>query len=356
MHTAHFQRFNQLPPAAQKLFQQAETLSFFLSEDWLNLLYQTVFEAEHELRLYTVLDHELMACLPMVYRLGGRGSKHLLALENYYSSYFQPVMPVAEVHHQQLLNGLFKAIRYDAEKWDQITLRPLPYSAILFQQILTALRHNGYVCQPYFCFGNWYLPLNQGDYAAYYQGLSSQLQNTLSRKRKKLEKVKYRFELIQNSDNLTPYLEDFKKIYALSWKQPEPYVEFMPRLVHLCAHRSWLRLGLLYIEDKPAAAQIWIVNQGVASIYKLAYDPQLKEYSAGSLLTAYLMQHVIDQDKVREVDYLTGDDAYKRDWMSQRRERWGIMAFNPRTINGLKGILRHVVTSRVKSWWTRRPQ
>ena len=197
MHTAHFQRFSQLPPAGQKLFQQAEAISFFLSEDWLSLLYQTVFEAEHELRLYTVLDQELMACLPMVYRLGGRGNRHLMALENYYSSYFQPVMPSGEAHHQQLLNALFKAIRNDVEKWDQISLRALPYSDILFQQILTALRHNGYLCQPFFCFGNWYLPINQRDYTTYYQGLSSQLQNTLVRKRKKLEKVKYRFELIK---------------------------------------------------------------------------------------------------------------------------------------------------------------
>ena len=43
------------------------------------------------------------------------------------------------------------------------------------------------------------------------------------------------------------------------------------------------------------------------------------------------MQHVIDTDHVEEVDYLTGDDAYKQDWMSHRRERIGLVAFNPRT-------------------------
>jgi hypothetical protein len=42
------------------------------------------------------------------------------------------------------------------------------------------------------------------------------------------------------------------------------------------------------------------------------------------------------------VDYLTGDDNYKRDWMSQRRERWGILALNPRTPLGALAIARHV--------------
>ena len=40
------------------------------------------------------------------------------------------------------------------------------------------------------------------------------------------------------------------------------------------------------------------------------------------------MEHVIDTDKVHDVDYLTGDDAYKKDWMPDRRERWGIAVFN----------------------------
>ena len=34
-----------------------------------------------------------------------------------------------------------------------------------------------------------------------------------------------------------------------------------------------------------------------------------------------LMRHVIDVDQVREVDFGSGDDAYKKDWMSDRRER-----------------------------------
>lgn len=54
------------------------------------------------------------------------------------------------------------------------------------------------------------------------------------------------------------------------------------------------------------------------------------------------MEHVIDVDNVHEVDYLTGDDAYKKDWMSDRRERWGVVAFNLRTPHGLLAAARHL--------------
>ena len=33
------------------------------------------------------------------------------------------------------------------------------------------------------------------------------------------------------------------------------------------------------------------------------------------------MEHVIDIDNVEEIDFLTGNEAYKQDWMSDRGER-----------------------------------
>jgi CelD/BcsL family acetyltransferase involved in cellulose biosynthesis len=61
-----------------------------------------------------------------------------------------------------------------------------------------------------------------------------------------------------------------------------------------------------------------------------------------------MMEYVLDVDRVREVDYLTGDDKYKQDWMTHRRERWGILAMNPRTLRGALAIARHVGGRTVK--------
>jgi CelD/BcsL family acetyltransferase involved in cellulose biosynthesis len=55
----------------------------------------------------------------------------------------------------------------------------------------------------------------------------------------------------------------------------------------------------------------------------MAYDEAFAEYAPGTLLTSHLMEYVIDQDHVTEVDYLIGDDAYKKDWMSCRRGALG---------------------------------
>ena len=62
-----------------------------------------------------------------------------------------------------------------------------------------------------------------------------------------------------------------------------------------------------------------------------------------------MLEHALDGDKVSEVDYLTGDDNYKSNWMSHRRERWGIMAFNPASFLGKLSILKHIGGKTVKA-------
>ena len=112
--------------------------------------------------------------------------------------------------------------------------------------------------------------------------------------------------------------------------------------------RGWLRLGVAWLKDEPVAAQLWIVAGGKANIYKLAYHEGYKSYAPGTLLTAMLMQHVMEQDRVAEIDYLIGDDAYKKSWMNQRRERWGLIAYNPRSLAGLLGLVRELAGRTLK--------
>jgi len=119
-------------------------------------------------------------------------------------------------------------------------------------------------------------------------------------------------------------------------------------------------LGLAWHGDTPIAAQLWLSSHGRADIYKVAYDEEYKRFAPGSVLTAEVMKHVIDIDQVKEVDYLIGDDPYKKRWLSQRRERWGWVAYNPRTLPGLRLHVRdrlaeifRPVAARLSQAWQR---
>ena len=139
-----------------------------------------------------------------------------------------------------------------------------------------------------------------------------------------------RIQVVTGGDALDAAAVDYARVFAASWKMQEPYAPaFVPALIRACAAVGWLRLGLLHVDGEPAAAQFWVVVGGTALIFRLAYDDRFLDLSVGTILTAHLMRHVLDVDKVATVDYGIGNDPYKRDWMSHRRERWGILALVP---------------------------
>src|SRR5262249_5106075 len=94
-------------------------------------------------------------------------------------------------------------------------------------------------------------------------------------------------------------------------------------------------------------AQVWLVEGGRATIYKLAHDQRFERFSPGSLLTAEVMRRIIADGSVREVDFGRGDDPYKQLWLSRPRPRGGILAASGATWRGLGARIRHMTIPRL---------
>jgi CelD/BcsL family acetyltransferase involved in cellulose biosynthesis len=203
--------------------------------------------------------------------------------------------------------------------------------------LLEALSSDSWFPFQFFAFGNWYEPVTT-DWTAYLAARGGTLRSTIKRMGKKFTAEGGVLEVVTRPENLAEAIAAYEEVYAASWKNPEPFPAFMPGLLQTCAEKGALRLGVARLNGRPIAAQAWIVSHGRAEIYKVAYDQSYKAYAPGTLVTASLMQHVIEVDRVREVDYLMGDDPYKKTWMSKRRERWGIVAYNLRSLPGLAGF------------------
>lgn len=90
-----------------------------------------------------------------------------------------------------------------------------------------------------------------------------------------------------------------------------------------------LRLGVARAEGLAVAAQCWTVENGTAYIHKLAHLESHKHLSAGTTLSAALFAHVIDTDTVTLIDFGTGDQSYKTDWMEAVRPRYRVDCLDP---------------------------
>lgn len=326
-----------LPDDARRLLEQAERRNGEAGVGWYRNLVDTVFSGPGQVRFYILRrDKEPQAVLPLYAERHGLGWQ-LRALGNYYTSLYQPAF-VPCLKPADLV-VLLATVRRDYPRAATLSLRPMDPADHAYQTLLGALRLLGWLPLEYFAFGNWYQPV-AGDWSGYLAARPGELRNTLKRMARKFAAAGGSLEIVSGGERLADAIAAYEAVYARSWKRPEPYPAFLPGLIRLCAAQGSLRLGLAWLDGRAVAAQLWIVRNGHAAIYKLAFDEAARAYAPGSLLSACLMQHVIEVDQVQEVDYLQGDDPYKQQWMSERRERWGIVAYQPRTVQGLLALLR----------------
>lgn len=331
----------ELPEDALALLSRSEQTYVEFGADWFGLLADTVFRDQAQVAVYVLRRQgRVLAVLPVGTQPGDNGGREVGALANYYTTLYSPAME-GELSPEDLL-PLTLALRRNHRGTPVYRFWPMDPQAREFQLLRDALRLAGLRPHDYFAFGNWYLQVD-GDWPNYLKNRSGQLRSTIKRMTKRLATDNGHLEIIRDVADVERGIAAYEAVYGASWKVPEPYVDFIPGLIRLCARRGWLRLGVAWIGDKPIAAQLWIVNAGRAHIYKVAYDEAYKAIAPGTLVTALLLEETMERDRVTEVDYLIGDDAYKKTWMSHRRERFGLVAYDPLTLRGLLGLARQAV-------------
>lgn len=111
----------------------------------------------------------------------------------------------------------------------------------------------------------------------------------------------------------------YEAIYADSWKPVEGSPGFLRDLAEREGAAGTLRLGIAEAGGNPVAAQMWLCENGIATIHKLAHRRSADALSPGTVLTAAMVRHIIAADRPAIIDFGTGDDAYKADWMEQAR-------------------------------------
>ena len=264
------------------------------------------------------------------------------SLSNYYTGVFGP-QGASESVPMEAWAGVARRLR-QCPGGGVISMEPLDASQPWVHRLEEAARLAGYRTWRETAFGNWYQTVEPGDFNLYWMQRPSALRNTVDRATRRLDRAgEWSIEIFASGHGngepdataLGRMTDAYLRVYANSWKPQEPNAGFMPAFIGLAARHGCLRLGVLWLQGRPLAAQIWLVYPGrSAQIFKLAHVKGEEKWSAGSVLTAELARHSIEQDKVRELDFLSGDDAYKADWMELRRERLRLVLAHPLSLQG----------------------
>jgi len=330
-----------LPESANVLFDKGIKENMSFSRPWFENLVDTALKTEQSMLLACVTEGDTMlAILPLIQQSDG----YWESLSHSYSTHYTILLQGSE--KSQTLACLASGLKQ--LPFNTLRLKPFDENDQKIHGLQQAMENLGISCHQGFRFYNWSYSLQGQTFEQYMAKRPGSVRNTIARKQRKLEREQgYEIRLFTDQQ-VQQAMADYNIVYKASWKAAEASIDIMESLIERFAKMGWLRLAVLYIQDQPAAAQIWFVVHSKASIFRLAYDESWKQYSPGSILTKFLMEYVIDTDKVDEIDFLTGNERYKQDWMSQRNARWEMVCANtckPRKkseqfIESLKGLLK----------------
>jgi CelD/BcsL family acetyltransferase involved in cellulose biosynthesis len=272
--------------------------------------------AEHcglEPLLAVARDGDTAAVLPLQ-----RAQGRLSGLANWYSFRLRPVAsPGSDAA------GLLTALARDlARRAARVTLSGLPQEDGSADLTEAAFRKAGWIALREACDTNHVLQLAGRSYDEYLAGRPGAMRTTLKRKTGKVE-----VRLLKHFE--ADIWADYEDIYAESWKPSEGSPDFLRAFAKAEGAAGRLRFGVAYAGGRAIAAQMWTVEGGTAFIHKLAHREEAKPLSPGTVLSAALFRHVIDEDKVELVDFGTGNDGYKRDWMEEIRPRYRLDMLRP---------------------------
>jgi len=275
--------------------------------EWLRLMAQECLAPAQTL-IAVAQDGDAMAALPLVLRADGYA-----ALANWYSFIARP-----RATDPALLTEIMRSLT----SVGALTYAPLPErEAVMLRD---AARRAGWVTQLRHADHNHVLRTGGSDFASWWARRPGPLRETVRRKSRK-GAVTIRIATTFDAADWDAY----DAIYASSWKPAESSPQFLRAFAQAEADAGRLRLGLAHIDGAPVAAQFWTVEDGTAFIHKLAHDPASAAHSPGTLLSHALFAMAFDQDRVGLIDFGTGDDGYKRDWMDEVRPRYRLDAIYP---------------------------
>lgn len=333
-----------LPESFERLFGDVEVGSVFQSRTWFDALIERDLEPARVPRIIGIESYN-PSVPPQALLIGtvepglagppGLRSDGFVGLTTRQSFRAALVLPAELRDPHASFAAVFRSLRALDPRPHHLELELLDLDEALIEELRLALRAVRFVARIDRHEWNRWEDVSDGDAGRFDK------KSVRRRERKLRQQHAVRIELSADPERTEALIDAYEVCYARTWKQPEAARPFVRAFLRRAARRGWLRIAVMWVDERPAAAELFLVHRGVASSFKTAYDLALKEYAVGNIVLTAVLRHVIEVDRVREIDFGPGDEAYKHQWMSRRRPLWRVRAFDETTASGRLALAEH---------------
>jgi len=183
-----------------------------------------------------------------------------------------------------------------------------------------------------------YIPI-QGSWEEYYSKLSKKLRHDISRRKRKFRKEigEPVFRKCMNDDNLENDFNIFLDLQSMKrrskglnegYKEMEKSEqEFLYEISQIFKANGWLRLSFLEVNGAAISCDLSFEYDNIYYDYLPAFNPQYRSYSIGIIHQICILKNLF-QKGVKEYDFMRGNESYKSDWTSLKRDNEHIIAYD----------------------------
>jgi CelD/BcsL family acetyltransferase involved in cellulose biosynthesis len=188
-----------------------------------------------------------------------------------------------------------------------------------------------------------YISLEGKTWESYLAGLGAEHRYTFHRKWKRLNRDHVvRFEQVATAAQCRESIDLLIGQHNQRWRgrggsdafHTPGLVAFHQEFAQLALRRGWLRLYVLWVDEKPAASLYGFLYRRKFYFYQSGFDAAYEKQSVGLISMGLAIRRAIEEGAA-EYDLLHGDEPYKSHWTRQNRELGRIELYPPGWFGGI---------------------
>lgn len=182
-----------------------------------------------------------------------------------------------------------------------------------------------------------YIQLGQKSWDTYLAGLGRSHRYNFRRRLRNLERsFDVRFKRAETEEERHAALQVLTSLHLERWStrggsdafhKPE-LLDFHEEMTSIALQKNWLRLYVLYLDNRPAAAIYGFIYNNIFYFYQSGFDPAYGRYSTGMVIMGLAIKSALEEG-ADEYDLLHGHEDYKYLWANKERELVRLDVFPP---------------------------